>query len=244
MAGGGYPPVMTDPILPESRSGIPAGLLAGLAVTLLTVPGIAARHWVHGGFDAIHSLLTLFLATNLVICYWEICLFFRRDHIERRTEQWSRWRRETGRMPAGAFLSAKIPLRRVLSLTVWADVWSTYAMFDRSYANRRTFGFVADVANGFVTPIPTAILYVAYAWLSVPPVLAGIIGLMVFWQWVYVTSAYWVSFFVAGRQEHITVAERYIFIWGTNSPWVLFALLGIYVSVRLILDGTYAVLGG
>lgn len=28
-----------------------------------------------------------------------------------------------------------------------------------------------------------------------------------------------------------------------NAPWVLFPLLGLYVSVRLILDGNYGVLG-
>ena len=35
----------------------------------------------------------------------------------------------------------------------------------------------------------------------------------------------------------------YIYIGAMNAPWVLFALLGLFVSVRLILDGNYSVLG-
>jgi len=74
-------------------------------------------------------------------------------------------------------------------------------------------------------------------------VVAGILGLMLSWQWTYMTSVYWVSFFVAGRQHHITRGELYTYIGTMNAPWVLFALLGLYVSVRLILDGNYSVLG-
>ena len=76
-----------------------------------------------------------------------------------------------------------------------------------------------------------------------PAVLAGILGLALSWQWTYVTSVYWVSFFVAGRQHQITRREMYIYIGALNAPWVLFALLGLYVSARLILDGSYSVLG-
>ena len=35
----------------------------------------------------------------------------------------------------------------------------------------------------------------------------------------------------------------YAYIGAMNAPWVLFALLGWFVSVRLILDGDYSVLG-
>ena len=35
----------------------------------------------------------------------------------------------------------------------------------------------------------------------------------------------------------------YLYIGALNAPWVLFGLLGMYVSARLILDGDYRVLG-
>ena len=66
---------------------------------------------------------------------------------------------------------------------------------------------------------------------------------MLSWQWTYVTSVYWVSFFMVRRQRLINRAELYIYIGALNAPWVLFALLGLYVSARLILDGNYSVLG-
>ena len=223
--------------------GMPVGLFAALVVALLALLGIGTRYYVYGDLNVIHCLLSLFFSINLLICYWEVCLFLRRDHIEKRTEYWRRRQRETGRTPAGEFLSTKATLRQLLSPTLWADVWATYSLLDGSFSDRRTFGFNADVVNGFFTPVPTLILYAAYTVEFLPAALAGILGVMLFWQWAYVTSVYWVSFFVAKRQSLITRNEMYTYIGAMNAPWVLCALLGLYVSVRLILDGNYGVLG-
>ena len=223
--------------------GIPAWLLVALVVALLTILGIGIRYHLHGDFNAIHCLLSLFFSINLPVCYLEACLFFRRDHIEARREYWRRWRQETGGTPAAAFLSTRVPLRLALSPNVWADGWAAYSMIDPSYVDRGTFGFNVDIANGFVTPVPTLILYAAYTADRLPPVLVGILGAILFWQWVYTSALYWVSFFVAHRQAHITRGELYAYLFAPSALWVLFPLLGLYVSVRLILDGNYGVLG-
>ena len=225
------------------RLTVSAGGFAALVVAILALLGTGARYDAHGDLNVIHSLLSLFLSINLLICYWEVCLFLRRDYVETRSEYWRERRIKTGRTPAREFLATRVPLTQVLSPTLWADVWATYSQYDGSYADRRTFGFNADVANGMVTPVPTLILYAAYTFNLLPAVLAGILGVILFWQWTYLTSVYWVSFFVANRQARITRSEMYTYIWATNSPWVLCALLGLYVSVRLILDGNYSVLG-
>ena len=227
----------------QGSSGIPAGLLAALVVGLLALFGIGTRYYVSGDFNVIHCLFSLFFSTNLLICYWEACLFLRRDHVKTRAEYWRRRQRETGRTPAVEFLSTRVPLRRILSPTVWADVWATYSMIDAAYSDRRSFGFTADIGNGFVTPVPTLLLYAAYTIDFVPAVVAGILGLMLFWQWVYVSSLYWVSFFVAGGRKHITRGELYTYVVALNSVWVLCPLLGVYLSLRLILDADYSVLG-
>jgi len=120
---------------------------------------------------------------------------------------------------------------------------SPYTQYDGSYADRRTFGYNADIANGMVTPAPTLILYAAYTFELLPAILAGILGVMLFWQWVYATSVYVASFFVAGRHKLISRAEVSIYIWGANSGWVVCGLLGLYASIRLIVDGDYTVLG-
>lgn len=228
---------------PDRRAGIPAGLLAALVVLGLTSAGILARYQVHGDVNAIHCLFSLFFSLNLLICYWEACLFLRRDYIEKRVLYWHKRRRETGRAPAREFLFTRVPLGRILSPTVWADVWATYSMIDPAYADRRSFGFTADIGNGFLTPVPTLILYAAYTLGSVPAVVAGIVGAMLFWQWVYVTSLYWVSFIVAHRQAQITRGEMFIYIAVPNAVWVLIPAFGLYVSLRLILEGNYGVLG-
>ncbi len=234
---------LPEPGVHQGGLSLPAGLLAALFVAVLALLGIVARRYTHGDLDLIPSVLSLFFSINLLVCYWEICLFVRRDYVERRTDYWRERQRETGRTPAGEFLASRIPLTRVLSPRVWADAWATYAQYDSSYADRRTFGFNVDIGNGFVTPIPTLILYAAYTFDFLPAVYAGILGAMVFWQWVYATTLYCVSFFVANRQTRISRLETFVFIIAINSFWVLCALLGLYVSIRLILDGDYSVLG-
>jgi hypothetical protein len=225
-------------------SGIPAGVLVALVIALLSGLGIGTRYYVHGNLTAIHCLFSVFFSINLPICYWEMCLFFRRDYVEARAEYWRERRRETGRTPAVEFLTSRVPPGRILSPTVWADVWATYSMVDPAYQDRNTFGFNADIGNGFVTPIPTLILYAAYTLGFLPAIAAGIIGVMLFWQWVYLTSLYWASFFVAGSRTHITRGELYGYVVGLNGIWVLIPMFGLYVSLRLILDGNYGVLGG
>lgn len=223
--------------------GAPAGLLSVIAIALMALPGIGARYWIHGGVDPIHCLLSLFFSINLLICYWEMALFFRRDYIETRAEHWRRWQNDTGRTPAVEFLTARVPLRRALSPTVWADVWATYSMFDTAYADRNTYGFNIDIGNGFATPVPTVILYVTFAAGVLPAMAAGILGAMLFWQWTYASSLYLVSFFVGRKRSLISRRDFYVFLFGPNAIWILIPMLGLYVSIRLILDGDYSVLG-
>jgi len=222
---------------------LPAGLFAALAVASLALLGIGARYQVHGDLNLVHSLLSLFLSINLLICYWEVCLFLRRDLVETRTEYWREWRKRTGRTPAVEFLRTKAPLVRMLSPTLWADVWAAYSQYDDSYADRRTFGFNVDIVNGFLTPAPTLIVYAAYTFHFLPPLWTGIVGVILFWQVMYGASVYLISFFVAGRQRRISRQELYTYIVAPNSPWMAGGLLGLYVSIRLITDGDYSVLG-
>lgn len=227
----------------QSGVKIPVVLLAGLVIAILALVGIGARYYLHRDLNLIHAFLSLFFSINLLICYWEASLILRRDYIEKRAKYWREWKRRTGRAPSSEFLLTRVPLSKVLSQTLWADVWATYSLYDGSYADRRTYGYIADVANGIVTPTPTLILYVAYTSGLLPAVFAGVLGVMMFWQLTHMTSAYWISFFLAGRQTRISRSEMYIYIWGTNCPWALSGLLGLYVSVRLVVDGNYGVLG-
>ena len=216
---------------------------AALCVVILVVLGLGTRYYVQQDLSVIHAILGVFFSINVLICWWETCLYSQRTRIENRTAYWRDWRIETGRLPHVEFFSAKIPITRVFSSKIWADVWATYAQYDPSFADRRTYGFNVDIANGFLTLLPTIFLYAAFTVYFLPAYVAGMIGLILFWQWTYMTSVYWVSFFVAKRHRDISRRDLYLYILGTNSPWVLCPLLGLFVSVRLIVDGNYTVLG-
>lgn len=204
--------------------------------------GLGARFYVFNDLNLIHSVLISFLSLNILICYWEGCLFFRRSLVEERTEYWRQWKDETGGTPHAEFFTSKIPWSHVFSPTIWADVWATYSQFDASFANRKTYGFNVDVGNAFASFAPTLILYVTLTIHFLPAYVVGILGIMMFWQWTYMTSVYWVSFFVAKRHAEISRRDLYLYVFGTNLPWVACPLLGLYAAIRLVVDGNFSVL--
>ena len=222
---------------------MPVWLFCILAVAVLGLAGIVLRLLVYGDLDSLHALLSLFFALNFLASYWEICLYFRRDYIERRVDFWRERGKEQGRSPAMLFLRQRVTASNAFSTSFWADIWASYSLYDDSYADRRSFGFTCDIANGFVTPLPSLILYATFTIPFLPATAAGVLGAMLFWQWLYVTSGYWASFFIAGRHRRLGPLEAVLHVHMANSLWVLLPLVGLYVSVRLIMDGNYGVLG-
>ena len=219
------------------------GSFIAVFIVGFAVAGIGVNYRVNGILNTYYCLLSLFFSINLLVCYWEMCLFWRRDYIEERAGYWRDQCAKTGQTPAAAFMTTEVPVGKLLSPTVWADAWATYCSYDSSYADRRTYGFNVDIANGFFTLVPSLVLYAAYTAVFLPATVAGILGIILFWQWTYMTSVYIVSFFVARRHRLIRKADIYVYIWAVNSVWILFSLLGLYVSIRLIIDGNYSVLG-
>ena len=222
---------------------MPVWLFSVLVIGALTSIGVVTRLNLYAELDVLYVLFAVFFSTNLLISYWEICLFHQRDYIEERGAYWRERLESSGKSPVIEFLLAKVSLARPFSPTLWADAWAVYSVVDGSYVDRRTFGFNCDIANGYFTPLPTLMLYATFTVPFLPAVVAGIVAAMLFWQWVYVSTVYVVSFFVAKRHRHIRRGQVFSHIVVPDSPWVLIPLLGIYVAVRLIIDGDYAVLG-
>ena len=231
------------PYAKERGPKIVVAVFAGAVIVILTVICNAVSYRLHGSLDPVYFVLGLFLSTNLLICYWEMCLWFRRDHIVERADYWRERRASTGLTPAVEFLAAAVPLRRVASPTLWADVWAAYALYDDAYTDSSTFGFNADIGNGFFTPIPTIVLLAALTFEIMPPVFVGILAVALFWQWVYVSSLYAVSFWLSEQRKALPRTQRWIYVWGPNAVWIVVPLFGLYVAVRLILDGNYSVVG-
>ena len=221
---------------------IPVWLLAGGIIVLLTLAGLGSQLWLHAGTGPVLGLLSLFFSINLLVCYWEICLWSRHEYIKERTHFWLNWRRETGQSAIKEFLFSVVPFKRVLSPTLWADAWASYSEVDDSYPDRSSHGFNVDVGNGFVTLVPTVFLYVALTTTALPAVLVGIVGVVFFSQWIYGPAMYVASVIFAGKHKKIRKIDVYVYIFGVNGAWMLFALLGLYVAIRLIVDGDYSVL--
>ena len=70
--------------------------------------------------------------------------------------------------------------------------------------------------------------------------LVGIIGVASFWQELYGTVIYFLSFIFNGRYKHLTTAEVVIFVLFTNGLWFFLPLLGIKCSVDMIYSDSYS----
>ena len=217
--------------------------IACVFVVLITGASLALRYWTAAELDVAHTVLTVFIAVNLMACYWEICLLLRIDTIEERRQHWELQQSTLDKVPALRFLTSSVPLRQIASPRVWAELWGVYSLYDASYTDRKTYGFNVDIANGTVTPILSLLLLATFTVPFLPAPVAGILGVLLFWQWIYVTSVYIVSFFMAGRHRLIDRKEILIYIWVPNLFWILLPIYGFYVSIRLILEGNYLVLG-
>ncbi len=111
-----------------------------------SLPLIYFHTQIHG-FNLLQSVLSLFCSINLLICWWEIGLFFNRALIKAQYTAFKK-RLKRNEMPSPMFLLDHATLGQVralglvswcrglhactqaLSLEYWALVWSTYSLID------------------------------------------------------------------------------------------------------------------
>jgi hypothetical protein len=125
----------------------------------------------------------------------------------------------------------------------WAIMWSTYSLWDPSYQNQESFGFFIDVGNGWST-IPPCLLWNAailvpqqllqrseYAYLWV-----GVIGCCSYWQVLYGTIIYFLSFIFNKRYEGMPLAEVAGFVGFANGIWFFFPIAALYAATIILRD--------
>ncbi len=212
-------------------------------ISLLTTLTLATHYYVHGTFNWVYVAIAMFLSLNLLVVYWELVLFYCREQVFKESEHWYGDCFHKKTKPMAILMRSKIGLREFLTPSYWTKAWSAYSLFDKSYADKRTFGYAADVGNGFSTLIPSVILHLGLTWQFLPARVLGIIGLVMFYQMTYGTVIYWFSFLVNERQKLLNRRENMTYIVGTNMPWFAFGLIGMYAAIRLILDNDYSVIG-
>ena len=105
---------------------------------MLSTVGVAYWHADTHGFSLLQASLAFFLALNALICFWEIALCYKIDLIAKEA---AKLRRATGDSQAerfsavGGFFVLPCPVTSWLSLSYWARVWWTYAIYDPSYVH-------------------------------------------------------------------------------------------------------------
>ena len=201
---------------------------------------VAAHHAMHGVVNGWQVALAFFLAINLLICGWEISLWHRIDDIRR----WFRMPRGSGDRPSGNLYTTRVSLREFASTRLWARTWLGYAYWDDGYADPKSFGFAIDVGNGFSTLIPSLLFLVGMTVPIFSPVVLGIVGLLVFYQKFYGTCLYFFQYLYNRRYEGRPLAGVLGVVGGTNGVWLVFPAVGIWVCVRLILDGRFDLIWG
>ncbi|MBC7300636.1 MAG: hypothetical protein H5T78_06760 [Nocardia sp.] len=199
-------------------------------------------HITRYGVNVGHIVLVAFTWINVMIALWEISLNLRISLVERQHEQFvAQYRgRELDRVID--FFTAPIRLRDIVRPSTWAQVWSSYSLFDPAYANRKSFGFWVDSGNGYVTLIPSLLFVYGLTFDIVPARTLGIIGLILFWMMFYGTVIYYAAYFVNKEYVGHTRRNLAIFIGGTNSLWIFAPAWGMVASIILINTDSYGFL--
>lgn len=125
----------------------------------------------------------------------------------------------------------------------WAIMWSTYSLWDPSYQNQESFGFFIDVGNGWSTIPPCVLWNIAILWPSQVQqfwqyswLLVGFVGCCSYWQFLYGTIIYLLSFVFNQRYVGKPLAEVAGFVGFANGIWFVFPIVALYASAIILRD--------
>ena len=207
----------------------------------LTALHIAVHHALHGVVNLTQASLACFLVVNLMINLWEFVLHGQQGQIHK---EWDEARgpyqgREAVR--AAEYFTSSVPFSKLLSPRTWTGVWSSYALYDRGYADRRSYGWNIDVGNAWSTAIPAMLFAWGMTFELMPARMLGALGIAVFWQMFYGTAVYFFQFF--NNRNHVGHSPASVFavVFATNAPWFVFPLWALWLCVRLIETNSYAI---
>ncbi len=221
----------------------PVGVVLILYVGIVAIAIPTSLHYsLYQKFNFIQIAMSFFLGLNLLICMWEIGLGLNINNIKKELEYLQNKYKKDQFQSVADFFVHSLTIQEIFTLKTWNRVWSTYSLYDPSYSNQESFGFFIDVGNGWVTLLPTVLSWVTMTYdFGIPARIVGIISIMIFYQELYGTCIYFLSFFFNNRQKGRTITEVSLFIGLSNGIWFFLPLLGIYGSLYLIYDESYAI---
>jgi len=193
--------------------------------------------------------ILLFNNLNVLIAFCEIALG---KHIEFIRDDYHNLLKEyrderTGNPKKAEYLAGVAYLNTPLCLRdiydggkKWSRMWSTYSLWDPSYSSSESYGFFIDVGNGWSTILPCclwnfAILFPHNHSLTAV-VLLGFIGSCTYWQILYGTIIYFLSFMWNKRYKSKPFAEVLGFVGFANGIWFFFPIACLWASYKLLLD--------
>jgi hypothetical protein len=221
---------------------IPLWLAIGAFVIAGTGLHVGLHYAAHGVVNVHQAALAFFLVINVLVNLWEFTLH---KYAARITREWEETQlpykgREAER--ANAFFQERATPRELFTLRRWTGLWSSYALFDRGYADIRSFGWNIDVGNGWSTIVPALLTAWGMTYEIVPARALGIVGVAMYWQMLYGTLVYFFQFFNNRNHVGISSGALWAFVGGTNGFWFVFPIWGIAVSVALIYADSFAIL--
>ena len=228
--------------LGSARGGVPVWLVIGGAVVGLTLGPAALHYRAHGVVNTHQLAMAFFFGLNVIIALWELCLFARIDRIRERYEEFlGDYRgREFDRVKD--FFFTRISLRQVVSIDTWAEVWASYALFDESYSNKKSFGFFIDVGNGFTTLVPSLLFVAGITFDLLPARALGLITLLISYQMFYGTLVYLSSYILNERYRGFELGKVALFVGISNGLWGVFPVWAMWLAVHMIYTDSFALL--
>jgi len=195
----------------------------------------------YNSINCYYAALAFFLPLNTLIGVWEISLGLNINHIY---QEYQAFNKKYGNNKFNSvidFFNYSVSWHELISLKFWSRVWSTYSLYDPSYSNKESFGFFVDVGNGWTTTIPSILfLYcMTYDVTFVTAQTLGLIGLLKFYQELYGTCIYFLSFILNERYKDKSITEIVLFVALTNGLWFVFPIIGMIVSYHFIVNDSY-----
>lgn len=156
-----------------------------------------------------------------------------------------------------AFLTMPLTFRELFDGKIWSKMWSTYSLYDPSYQNPESFGFFIDVGNGWTTILPISLINVAIVRPEIlarllslssftnntqPHIVVGCLGIASYWQMMYGTFIYFLSYFFNNRHRGKSFWEVAGFVGVSNAVWVIFPAIGLFLCYHILSDGNMSVL--
>ena len=218
-------------------------IVSAITLWLVVTIGVCMYFMPTDAIGGLTGSLLFFNNLNILIAMCEIALG---KHIALIQEDFTKLAKSyRGREVEAAlnFLSLPIPWTRLFDGKIWCKMWSTYALYDPSYQNNESFGFFIDVGNGWSTIPPSVLMNYAIVFPDdCSPLVVGCIGIAYYWQMLYGTVIYLLSFGFNRRYGGFGLGEVVGFVGFTNSLWFFFPVAGLYACYCTLRDGDFAVM--